>query len=87
MLRGAAVKKLVSQLRAGGSNNRIGGVNSGEGNVISGNSYYGIDLIAYLGDICASNEVLGNYIGTDATGMSVLGNGSGVDLAGCTGPW
>ncbi|MEO1258468.1 MAG: T9SS type A sorting domain-containing protein [Bacteroidota bacterium] len=52
----------------------IGGASAGEGNVISGNGSYGLLLMP-------STTVLGNYIGTDATGTSNLGNDdSGVYL-------
>jgi titin len=52
------------------SGNIIGGTTAGAGNVISGNSYDGVDI-----DGSASgNKVEGNYIGTDATGQADLGN-------------
>jgi hypothetical protein len=60
---------------ASGSNNIIGGVTAGTGNVIAGNAGDGI-LIADSG-----NFVLGNYIGTDASGTRALGNARGVDIA------
>ena len=44
----------------------------GLGNVISANGYDGIQ-IDYAGT--SENEVLGNDIGTDATGTHALGNG------------
>ncbi len=64
----------------GASNNTIGGSGMGEGNVISGNSDDGIDL---FGSGTTGNMILGNYIGTDATGTVVLGNSSdGVEIGG-----
>jgi hypothetical protein len=48
----------------------IGGTTSGAGNVISGN---GIDGIFDFG---GRPTILGNLIGTDATGLKALGNGS-----------
>jgi len=52
--------------------NRIGGTNAGERNVISGNISEGV-RIAGVG--ASSNVVLGNFIGTDATGANAVGNG------------
>jgi len=52
-------------------NNIIGGSNPGEGNVISGNEEGGV---AIHGLTAIGNIVVGNYIGTDATGASDLGN-------------
>ena len=59
--------------------NRIGGVTSGERNVVSGNGCFGIGL----GDPgTAENVVLGNYVGLNASGMAALGNGcEGVVIA------
>jgi parallel beta-helix repeat protein len=56
---------------------RIGGSNTGEGNVISGNGSGGIMVGG------SSVEVKGNYIGTDRTGTLALGNtGVGIYLGG-----
>jgi len=52
-------------------NGAIGGLNPGEGNLISGNSTNGI-LIPALGFAA----VYGNLIGTDVSGLLPLGNGS-----------
>jgi len=46
----------------------IGGTGAGEGNLISGNSAYGIDMQT-------PGSILGNRIGTDRTGMLALSNG------------
>jgi hypothetical protein len=53
----------------GGHSQQIGGAGSDEGNVISGNTRYGVHLsgTAYV-------QVLGNLIGTDLTGMADVGN-------------
>lgn len=56
----------------------IGGLNQSEGNVISGNVQYGVEL-----DSDSSNvRVRANRIGTNGTGTAALANGSGVRLAG-----
>lgn len=56
-----------------GSNNVVGGVGTGAGNLISGNGGHGIELDS------TGNRVIGNIIGLDTTGTVRLGNnGSGV---------
>ena len=61
-----------------GDNNIIGGSNIAERNVISSNSRLGIRAFGSNGNI-----FLGNYIGTDATGLNPLGNGlTGLVLSG-----
>lgn len=60
-----------------GSDNTVGGTVSGARNVISGNGNNGVTI---LGN---SNNVQGNYIGTDKTGAAALGNnGNGVLIIG-----
>ena len=54
----------------GASDNTIGGTGAGAGNVISGNSGDGIDILS------DGNFVLGNKIGTNAAGTAALGNGT-----------
>ncbi len=63
-------------------NNIIGGTSAGDRNVISGNTASGISLTTGA----TGDQVLGNYIGTDASGSSPLPNNSqnGVYLAGAT---
>ena len=59
------------------ASNRIGGGEPGQGNVISGNAGYGVDVEGDFGE----NRIWGNLIGTDASGTAGLGNAySGVRL-------
>jgi hypothetical protein len=55
----------------------IGGTAPADRNLISGNTYYGVDV-----NSLAIAEVLGNYIGTDATGTAAVGNGDGIYATG-----
>ncbi len=54
------------------ANNLIGGSNPGAGNVMSGNTYYAIQVDGAPTD---PTYIEGNLIGTDASGMAALGNG------------
>jgi hypothetical protein len=63
----------------GVSRNRVGGSSEADRNVVSGNLYSGIAL---RGERCDSNEVAGNFIGLDATGVFTMSNGeNGVTVA------
>jgi CSLREA domain-containing protein/uncharacterized repeat protein (TIGR01451 family) len=53
-------------------NTIIGGAAAGARNVISGNGSYGVQL-----DNSTYEQLLGNYIGTNATGTASVGNGLG----------
>lgn len=64
-------------LLSGTSGNTIGGSNTGEGNLISGNKSAGIAL-AYSGT--RLNTIIGNYIGTDFQGTQILSNYTGIYL-------
>lgn len=57
--------------------NRIGGISRGERNIISGNSLRGIIIMSRPD---SWNAIVGNYIGTDITGMLAIPNGIGVGL-------
>ncbi len=58
----------------------IGGIEAGQGNVISANNGSGI-LVQGTGP--AGISILGNFIGTDVTGTHALGNrGDGINLSG-----
>jgi titin len=59
--------------------NLLGGTNAGAGNLISGNGQSGVFL---NGAGARDNLVAGNWIGTDASGVTALGNGyAGVTLS------
>ncbi|MFC1712564.1 NPCBM/NEW2 domain-containing protein, partial [Candidatus Poribacteria bacterium] len=55
----------------GAKSNTIGGADTGNRNVISGNGIRGVDI---HGNGTDKNVVSGNYIGTDVTGTAELGN-------------
>ncbi len=67
-------------------NNIVGGAAEGDRNVISGNRAIGVSISQANG-----NQVIGNYIGTDATGLGAVGNttpntsGAGVSIAATSG--
>jgi len=63
--------------KAASISNFIGGVNPGEGNLISGNHKNGVQIKGFS----TGNLIRGNLIGTDITGNNPLPNhGSGVDV-------
>jgi hypothetical protein len=66
-------------ITSGAHHNVIGGDTTAERNVISGNGARGVFLEDSGTD---SNQILGNFIGTDSAGMSALANGqNGVMLS------
>ena len=57
------------------SGNVIGGTTAAERNVISGNTFQGIDVNGpSVGSTTGSNTIAGNYIGTNAAGTVALAN-------------
>ncbi|MBS0495873.1 MAG: tandem-95 repeat protein, partial [Proteobacteria bacterium] len=60
------------------TNNIIGGTSAADRNVISGNSWLGV----YFAGSSASNQVLGNYIGTNAAGTGSVANNFGIVVSG-----
>ncbi|MBE2200333.1 MAG: hypothetical protein IAE79_17085 [Anaerolinea sp.] len=58
----------------GVANNRIGGLNPGERNIISGNNRDGIEISHNLGT--TGNHIVGNFIGLRPSGNQSLYNGS-----------
>jgi uncharacterized repeat protein (TIGR01451 family) len=68
----------------GSSNNTIGGTTTAARNLISGNGSFGnvISGVQFF-NASSNNAVVGNYIGTDATGTSSVANsGSGIFITG-----
>lgn len=68
-------------IKVRGNANRVGGVQAGAVNIISGNLNYGI----YLGDSAqpiAHNMIENNYIGTDITGFHAVPNRVGIFMQG-----
>ncbi|MBI2918849.1 MAG: hypothetical protein HYY01_12775 [Chloroflexi bacterium] len=56
----------------GTSRNRVGGMDAGERNVISGNAVHAVHLVS---GSSTRNVIVGNYVGLDAGGQVALGNG------------
>jgi hypothetical protein len=76
-----------------GSGNVIGGLAPADRNVISGNSYGGVEIGNNGATTSTNNVVEGNYLGTDASGAIALGGGAvicqenfGPNLIGGTAP-
>jgi CSLREA domain-containing protein len=70
------------RLGFGASGNTIGGSAVGAGNLISGNSFNGIQVFSQSPDPPSSGNIIqGNLIGTTSSGNAALGNGSdGVNI-------
>ena len=60
----------------GSTGNTVGGTAAGAGNVISGNTNYGV----YLTAGSSGNTVAGNLIGTTAAGDAALANAYGMRI-------
>jgi CSLREA domain-containing protein len=60
-----------------GDNNRIGGADPADRNVISGNNGLGVYI---FGENSYGNQVIGNLIGTDRTGTIALANKMGMQV-------
>jgi titin len=58
------------------SGNTVGGTSSEAGNLISGNSRYGVEVIATAHGQANGNVIQGNSIGTNRAGTAPLGNGT-----------
>ena len=56
------------------NHNRIGGLSPDSSNIISGNDRYGVFIRGDQTLPSTYNVILGNYIGTDVTGIDSLGN-------------
>lgn len=61
-----------------GSGNLIGGITAAARNIISGNQKFGV------ADNGPGDQIQGNLIGTDVTGMSALGNAEGIYIGSST---
>jgi titin len=61
-------------IQSGASSNLVGGLSSAARNVISANTLLGVWI---TGSGTSTNQVQGNYVGTDATSTLALGNGLG----------
>ena len=82
---GVAISSVTDSGSPSGSNNTIGGLGAGAGNLISGNGSFGVVIFGPYGG-ATGNLVQGNLIGTDASGEHNLGNtGDGVVISSAAG--
>lgn len=70
-----ALPNALDGIRVAGSSHQIGGASVGQGNVVSGNAGWGIDVIG--GGTANPHVIRGNVIGATASGTAALPNGSG----------
>lgn len=66
-----------------GAGGRIGGLDAGQGNVISANSIVGV--VSFAGS--TDTAIRGNFIGTDAAGANARANGTGINNFNGTATW
>lgn len=66
-----------SSIRISGTGNRVGGTGPGDGNLISGNSNDGIEL---LGGVAQQNLIQGNKVGLSLTGQALPNIGYGIGI-------
>jgi parallel beta-helix repeat protein len=72
----AALSNAAGGFSIAGANNTIGGVTALDRNVIGGNNGFGILL---YGAGANNNRIIGNYVGTNATGdAAIANNGEGI---------
>lgn len=76
---GADVGNVTGVAISSSSSNVIGGTEAGAGNVVSGNDFEGIEIVALTGD-ATGNVVQGNLIGTDPAGSGAVKNRTGVSI-------
>ncbi|MFH2141136.1 MAG: LamG-like jellyroll fold domain-containing protein, partial [Bacteroidota bacterium] len=67
-------------IQNGAKNNQIGNTLTDHRNIISGNLEEGISISAFNDLGTDSNIVVGNYIGTDISGMNAIGNVGGIRI-------
>ncbi len=72
---GSFVSERGILVSSGAANTLIGGDNPGEGNLVSGHFGSAIDIYAN-----GSNQIAGNFVGTDAIGSAKIGNFRGIVL-------
>lgn len=78
---GSALPNAAGVRIAGAQYIIVGGTTAGERNVVSGNTGSGITVMRLGSSVSMSNTIVGNYVGTDATGTRAVGNGlPGVSL-------
>lgn len=65
------------EIIGGPSNNIVGGTNTIDRNIVSGNEHIGIRIVD-----ASYNTVIGNYVGLDRTGTFAMGNYDGVSIEG-----